>query len=605
MTLQYNDIKEAVHGMQPTQAMEVAQIAQLAVVDMTVDTTATGVGVLGTQRGADGVMRIPSLGNSTLRSQSALASKIRAAIASAANNNPIESAPWFKPPSWQANRSWYSGQVVLGSDGINAYQCKDSGAGATSGSGPTGTGYGPITDGSAVWYWYGIARGVNVGQSGASITGSIASTTLTVSAVGAGAVAVGQALSGTGVTAGTVIISGSGSTWTVYPSQTASITTILCASGSSYFYPAPQAGWQAVIPNRRSLTPTVDTPYARYSGGIPEIASGALEIHGTNYGTAAEPNYTNSIPSTAAVSFWTDSRYVVLQSVNAVFAGTGIVVEVDGRRLDDSGLMSNALSNPGGFLLDLSFVGIGVGHYVTIRTGTGLQVVSKNIVVDASATLIADENPNRVKIAVEGDSLTQGGFGTPWRSGQDWVTQAMTILGIDDCANFAVGGTGFISDNGGLKTTYIQRLPRLVQLNADVYIIAGCHNDATYTVAARQAAVLLYLQTLRSLQPNALIILCGNTLLRGETYAPGAAEYIAEQDAKTAFDAFADANSVWIPILTSQSGSWITGTGSVQSPANNGNMDKFYSTVDGHPLQRGVDYLAYRYANALKAVFAA
>ena len=48
MTLQYNDIKEAVHGMQPAQAMEVAQIAQLAALDMTVDTTVNGQGLMGT-----------------------------------------------------------------------------------------------------------------------------------------------------------------------------------------------------------------------------------------------------------------------------------------------------------------------------------------------------------------------------------------------------------------------------------------------------------------------------------------------------------------------------------------------------------------------------
>ncbi len=65
----------------------------------------------------------------------------------------------------------------------------------------------------------------------AVVTGAIAGTTLTVSAVTSGALAVGQTLSGSGVTPGTVITafsSGTGGTgtYTVSPSQTASSTTV-------------------------------------------------------------------------------------------------------------------------------------------------------------------------------------------------------------------------------------------------------------------------------------------------------------------------------------------------------------------------------------------
>lgn len=57
-------------------------------------------------------------------------------------------------------------------------------------------------------------------------TGSISGTTLTVNAVASGEVKVGQYISGTGVTAGTQIVSGSGSTWVVSVSQTVSETLI-------------------------------------------------------------------------------------------------------------------------------------------------------------------------------------------------------------------------------------------------------------------------------------------------------------------------------------------------------------------------------------------
>lgn len=71
---------------------------------------------------------------------------------------------------------------------------------------------------------------------GSSFTGSIAATTLTVTAVGSGVLAVGSVLSGSGVTAGTVITAlGTGTggvgTYTVTPSQTAASTTITGTGG--------------------------------------------------------------------------------------------------------------------------------------------------------------------------------------------------------------------------------------------------------------------------------------------------------------------------------------------------------------------------------------
>ncbi|MBX9593936.1 MAG: hypothetical protein K2X46_06210 [Roseomonas sp.] len=68
--------------------------------------------------------------------------------------------------------------------------------------------------------------------SGASVTGSIATTVLTVTAIGSGTLRPGQPISGSGVTAGTYIVAqltgaaGGTGTYTVSVSQTASSTTI-------------------------------------------------------------------------------------------------------------------------------------------------------------------------------------------------------------------------------------------------------------------------------------------------------------------------------------------------------------------------------------------
>jgi hypothetical protein len=85
------------------------------------------------------------------------------------------------------------------------------------------------------------------GYSGALFTGYISTTTLTVSSVIAGTLAIGQVLSQSGVAANTIITAGSGTSWTVSQSQTlgtsgAPVTLgsviafgdALCASGSQY-----------------------------------------------------------------------------------------------------------------------------------------------------------------------------------------------------------------------------------------------------------------------------------------------------------------------------------------------------------------------------------
>ncbi len=75
-----------------------------------------------------------------------------------------------------------------------------------------------------------------VGTGSSSFTGTIAGTTLTVTAVASGSIQVGQTLTGTGVTAGTTITAygtgaGSAGTYTVSASQTVSTAVTITGSG--------------------------------------------------------------------------------------------------------------------------------------------------------------------------------------------------------------------------------------------------------------------------------------------------------------------------------------------------------------------------------------
>ena len=94
---------------------------------------------------------------------------------------------------------------------------------------------------------------------GAVVTGSIAGTTLTVSAVTSGTIVAGQAISGVGIASGTTIsafLGGSGGTgtYTVSASQTVSSTTITCTAAAWYKLGTTQ--WKAAHPTILTGTTT-------------------------------------------------------------------------------------------------------------------------------------------------------------------------------------------------------------------------------------------------------------------------------------------------------------------------------------------------------------
>lgn len=107
-----------------------------------------------------------------------------------------------------------------------------------------------------------IAGTAGTPPTGGVVTGSIAGTTLTVTAVTSGALAIGDVLSGSGVTAGTTITAlGTGTggvgTYTVSASQTAASTAITATGGletAFYVHSTAAAGELAKISTRPVTT---------------------------------------------------------------------------------------------------------------------------------------------------------------------------------------------------------------------------------------------------------------------------------------------------------------------------------------------------------------
>lgn len=142
-----------------------------------------------------------------------------------------------------------------------------------------------------------LRMGSNPTTGNAVFNGSISGTTLTVNSLTSGAILTYMALTGTGVTAGTLITAGSGSTWTVTPSQTvastdmtatdtARTTTVVYPNQVLMFGVEGEAGGLIVVPDTTNVDrfmDAVEAPQADYdteSGGTKEtgMVAGANQL---------------------------------------------------------------------------------------------------------------------------------------------------------------------------------------------------------------------------------------------------------------------------------------------------------------------------------------
>lgn len=135
---------------------------------------------------------------------------------------------------------------------------------------------------------------VTTGTPAVMNTSSISGTTLTVGSLASGTIIAGQRLTGTGITAGTYIVSGSGSTWTVNVSQTVASTTI---TGTAFTFTISQNATTAA-----GVTLSFFTTHGVVVGGGNNQATGAYSFigGGGDAGTAANRNVASGDWSTVA-----------------------------------------------------------------------------------------------------------------------------------------------------------------------------------------------------------------------------------------------------------------------------------------------------------------
>jgi hypothetical protein len=146
--------------------------------------------------------------------------------------------------------------------------------------------------------------------------GTIANTTLTVTASSPiyGTIAVGQALSGTGVALNTYIVSGSGSSWGVYPSQTISSPTTITGTSpnstlSGYISNGTSGSAGTILTVTTPPTPATGFNVGQYLTSTTAVAPGTYIVN-------------QLTPTTWTVS---SSQIVGTSGVPANFNSTGLV----------------------------------------------------------------------------------------------------------------------------------------------------------------------------------------------------------------------------------------------------------------------------------------
>jgi hypothetical protein len=344
--------------------------------------------------------------------------------------------------------------------------------------------------------------------------------------------------------------------------------------------------------------------FARYWGGTGSTIgggaySGGIFVRGSSTSPGSRSpiftgNYTTA--QTSYMEFWTDSPHFCIsvcgQASSGWTRGQSITVEIDGRRLFD-GAVTPLTDFGANNYLTFDFRASGGQKSRRIRVMGAFSFFNAGyyfLATRGQDSIWQQPNPNRYRLAIVGDSLYGVTASGPLIPGFDRAKLLADFIGCDDIVNLSVGGTGFIANASGVGLNYAARITDLVTANPSIIWIGGALNDVvgTYTSAQRRAAALSYLQQVRQLLPNAMIIMGGtvgntNSLANNQTI---------EGDCFAAVDTFGDSNTYKIPASTATY-PWLTGTGTLQGVTGVGNNDIYIGPTDTtHPSHTAIQYLA-------------
>lgn len=198
-----------------------------------------------------------------------------------------------------------------------------------------------------------------------------------------------------------------------------------------------------------------------------------------------------------------------------------------------------------------------------------------------------------VKFAVLGDSFAYG-TGAAVR-GVGYVHNLGRLLGWQDTAAIAAGGTGYVQTNAP-EGNYSDRLPDVVTFGPDILLVTGSQNDQSKTAGAVQTAAQTLVDSIRAQLPGVLLIMSG--LLYPAT--PDSPKVVVNTEVQAA------AVAKGVPFIDTQSAAWFYGTGISGTPNGTGNADYYRGGTTGadasHPTQAGHDQIARKMAAGIAEI---
>lgn len=284
-----------------------------------------------------------------------------------------------------------------------------------------------------------------------------------------------------------------------------------------------------------------------------------------------------------------------------------VMFQVDGQYIDFTG--STGTGAAADYCYQLTFASAGtrrVRVMFSTNPSTG-PVLPKAIRLSPLASMWKPSQKDVVKVGFIGDSYVQGtnGASTIYPiPNAAWPVLTCELLGFRDCRQLAVGGTGYLATNSGFFSKLRDQIPLWASTQGpfDLFIVGAGYNDTppSFTAAAIQAEVTVYLQTLRARFPNVPIIVLGcqagnggpsaNQIACENAISAGVTDYLsASQDPICKF----------APVST-DTPTWLNGTGKVGATNASGNSDTYVDNDGAHPSLAGAQYLAFRTARAVR-----
>jgi hypothetical protein len=312
------------------------------------------------------------------------------------------------------------------------------------------------------------ASTVTTGTAAVMNTSTISGTTLTVGSLASGTIIAGMVLTGTGVTAGTYIVSGAGSSWTVSTSQTVSSTTI---TGTAYTFTISQNATTTA-----GITLSFYTPHGVVVGGGNNQATGSYSFIGGG-GDAGTAVYRNT-----ASGDW-----------SAILGGQGNQVTdnysvVNGGSFNTISNKYNAIGagNANNITGDFSFIGAGQnnlasgrGSFVTAGNYGTTRGIAANVVF-----------PSRLPLGVSAAGQTQAALLVLARQTTDATA---TVLASD---NAAAGTTNQVILPNNSAYAFTATVISTAQFALATTATAGSAGTATITFAAQTVAPFIVGQTI-------------------------------------------------------------------------------------------------------------